>query len=465
MKNFSKMLITGVLIMGVFAVSCSSPSGLGNTSTYSIIVTMADNSGTDSVNVMRSSGRPSDIIRIYYKVDSSADHNFLDFSGVGSAITSLTGAGLWDYTLNTADAVNGVITIRAVFIHFDTGNGSSGNPFNVYDAATLKKVGAETGAGGWVLGAHYRQMRNINMNGKIFTPIGIDNPNRFTGSYDGNGYTISNLTINNPTADYQGIFGVVGTGAVIDGVGLIGGSVTGNQYVGGIVGLADIGSTIQNCYVAGAVSGSGYAGGVAGAASGTLQNCYAMGIVSCTSYPVGGVAGFNGGTLQNCYFTGEVSGNQYVGGIVGYTSSFPSVSTVQNCYTTGVVSGNQSVGGVVGGPFGTIQNCAALNHKIAITDMNAAYIGRVVGQVISGTLTKNYALSGMTLTYGGGIYSYVPSPGLSTKDGVDVSPESTVTPSWWTNPGNWNGGAWDFTAVWEWSIGKSLPILRGLGGQ
>jgi len=148
--------------------------------------------------------------------------------------------------------------------------------------------------------------------GAGFVPVGtLSTP--FTGSFDGLGYTISNLTINQPTSNHIGLFG--GNAGTISNVGLVGTSVTGNSNVGGLVGTNTSGSII-NCYATGSVTGSSY---------------------------VGGLVGYNGGGISNTYSTGTVSGNDGIGGLVGYNTGN---GTIINTNVT--VVGSTQVGGLTG---------------------------------------------------------------------------------------------------------------------
>ena len=117
---------------------------------------------------------------------------------------------------------------------------------------------------------------------------------------------------------------------------------------------------------------------------------------------VGGVAGYvGGGTVDNCYVTGSISGNDYVGGVTGYVNNGGSV---RYCYATGQVTATGSsvnAGGLVGRvQNGTVTNCAALNSGVTATS-TANGIGRITGRLQSGALTGNIAFSGMTVTVGG----------------------------------------------------------------
>jgi len=188
--------------------------------------------------------------------------------------------------------------------------------------------------------------------GKGWMPIG-NSTARFTGTLDGNGYAIRNMTINRPVDSRIGLFGHIdGTNAKLINIRLLdinvtGESVLGGATVGGLAGLLAEG-TIENSYATGRVSVSGpdsIAGGLVGVnASGTIQNSYAV-VHVVGAERVGGLVGMNADTIQNSYAAGNVKGSKDIGGLVGYNT--PS-GTIQDSYAVGVVSGNTGVGGLVG---------------------------------------------------------------------------------------------------------------------
>jgi len=291
--------------------------------------------------------------------------------------------------------------------------------------------------------------------------------NRFTGSFDGQGYTIANLTFN-ATPQYQGMFGCTGNGSTVQNLGLIGNNINGRASVGGIVGQNA--GMVQNCYTTGSVSCSdAFVGGVAGenSGTGTIQNCYATG--SVTGHSAGGVAGTNSGMIQNCYATGSIdggsSGSSSSGGVVGWN-----YRTIQNCYATGSVSSNTSstatalyTGGVLGGYGNIVQNCVALNPSvITINNSSNTYIGRVMGfDSTNLSISNNYARSDMALTYND--TTYTPTSNSNGKDGADITAAEYNSYSWWTTPENWyDNTGWDFTDIWEWNSTTNLPILRNM---
>ena len=267
-------------------------------------------------------------------------------------------------------------------------------------------------AGNYVLGANIDATGTSTWNSNTgFTPIGNSTTN-FTGAFDGLGHTISSLTINQPAAYRIGMFGVVSSGAAIRNVGLVGGSASGYQFVGELVGVNS--GTISNVYTTGGVSGGGGAqsttGGLVGQNSGTISNAYTTGNVNGGG-AVGGFVGKNFSTISYSYTTGKVTGSgNYVGGLAGH--NYGASSAISNSYATGNVSGGAYVGGLSGENYnGTISNSYATgsvsgggnvgglvgtsNHPIsnshATGSVSGTYnVGGLVG-TNNGTLSNGYA--------------------------------------------------------------------------
>ena len=227
---------------------------------------------------------------------------------------------------------------------FSGGEGTDGDPYQITNAAQLNAVREK-------LDAHYILMSDIDLDGIAnWQPIG-DYDTRFTGTFDGNGHTISNMTIN--SGSYIGLFGVIGSGAKVKDLGIVDCNVTGTNAVGGLAGRSQ--GDINNCYAKGTVIGKGIAvGGLVGYNISSINNCYATGTVKGTGNQIGGLVGSNIGSINNCYATATVSGGEIVGGLVGANDG-----SINNCYATGNASGNNDVGGLVGNNNMDITNCYA----------------------------------------------------------------------------------------------------------
>jgi filamentous hemagglutinin family protein len=213
------------------------------------------------------------------------------------------------------------------------------------------------------LGASYTLAGNIDLGSSLaavggkypgmwssagFVPIG-STATKFTGGFNGQGYTIANLTINRPTTDDVGLFGYVGAGVTVQDVGLLGAAVTGRNNVGALAG--DNAGTITRSYATGVVNGTGgYIGGLVGynvGAGSNVTQSYASVTVGSPNFYVGGLVGYNEGAIAQAYAVGAVSGKS-AGGLAGNNSG-----TITQAYAAGAVSGT-TLGGLVGNNGGTI---------------------------------------------------------------------------------------------------------------
>ncbi|QQE79989.1 cadherin-like beta sandwich domain-containing protein [Alicyclobacillus sp. SO9] len=169
------------------------------------------------------------------------------------------------------------------------------------------------------LSRNYLLMSNIDLSGYNWVPFGSSSIS-FTGTFDGGGYTISHVTINNKTF-YTGFFGYILKAGTIENVGLTSVNVAGTGYVGGLVGESF--GSITNAYVSGSVKSTGSnvpAGGLVGMNYGSITNAFAIGSVRGGSASnAGGLVGDNESSISNAYFTGSVSvGSGAKAGVVAY---------------------------------------------------------------------------------------------------------------------------------------------------
>jgi len=164
----------------------------------------------------------------------------------------------------------------------------------------------------------------------------------FKGTFDGQGYEIRDLFINRPDETYAGLFGTVYERGHIEDIGVVNATVTGDDGVGGLMGL-NVG-TVSNSYSTGNVTGEGwYVGGLVGLNAGTVSNSYSTASASGSDHQVGGLIGGNSGTVDNSYSTGGVTGNWSVGGLVGANGG-----TVNNSFWDTETSGQSTSDGGTG---------------------------------------------------------------------------------------------------------------------
>jgi hypothetical protein len=239
----------------------------------------------------------------------------------------------------------------------------------------------------------YEELASPTANeGQGWQPIGIW-PNAFTGSFDGQGFEIRDLFIDRPVEDHVGLFSFVETGAVIVGVAVVDTDVTGNEYVGGLVGHIHDGS-LSNCHSTGSVVGDTHVGGLAGESGGTVSNTYSTASVSGIN-EVGGLIGQNHGTVSSSYSTGMVTGDEYVGGLVGWNHE----GVVSNSYSSGTVDGVSLVGGLTGSNRATVSNCYSTGNVTGLE-----YVGGLMGRNYQGTVSNSFwdtETSGQAASAGG----------------------------------------------------------------
>ena len=212
---------------------------------------------------------------------------------------------------------------------------------------------------------------DIDLTGKDWTPIGTSFSNKYTGTFDGGGHTITGLTVT--TYDkYAGLFGWLNSAGTVKNVVMEGVQITNNHssgFAGGVVGNSW--GTIENCSVSGSVNGEVYVGGVVGKqTSGSMTGCSSSATVKGT-VNVGGVAGESWGSMTACYATGNVTLEIYPGkdisggGVVGFKGG----NSVLACYATGNVNskgsstGNVHIGGLFGYKYATAIACYWKNNK------------------------------------------------------------------------------------------------------
>ena len=250
------------------------------------------------------------------------------------------------------------ITLNKDKGYTDEGNGN----YTVTTAEGLKAV-ADI-ANNSNLGINITLDKDINLTGTTWTPIGIDDKNQYTGTFNGGGHTITGLTVTG-SDQYAGLFGYIGKDGTVKNVKLEKVQIKSDYqyaYVGGVAGNNN--GAIENCSVSGSVSGNSTYNSVGGVVGyqwdGSITGCISSAIVQGTG-GVGGVVGQTsfGAILTACYSTHNVtlesnnSNSTYAGGVVGYNGA----STLTACYATGNVTGTGTgtgsiyVGGVTGDNF------------------------------------------------------------------------------------------------------------------
>jgi hypothetical protein len=239
----------------------------------------------------------------------------------------------------------------------------------------------------------------------------------FSGVFDGNDHTISNLTISGD--NYLGLFGQLAPGATVSNLGLEAVDVNGiGENIGGLVGINH--GRIATSYSSGVVRGDDATGGLAGDNEGHITQSYSTGTVIGDDV-VGGLVGFNRGSITNSYSDSTVSGNDDVGGLVGGNGG-----SITSSYSTGLVL-EQEREGPEGGLVGSLLH----------------FYGEIVGST-----TKSFwdmETSGLTWSAGG-----------TGKTTAEMQTASTFLEAGWDFVGETENGIED---IWWILEGQDYPRL------
>jgi trimeric autotransporter adhesin len=336
--------------------------------------------------------------------------------------------------------------------NFSTKNGSGvGSVSRNYTVITqLGAEGSTTGTdlqgmnlgGFYVLGADIDASASAGWNGGLgFSPIG-NGTTGFTGQFDGFLHTITGLTINRPTQDYVGLFGANAAGSAVRHVGVINSNITGNNYVGALIGENKVNSRLA--YSSGNVTGNNFVGGLFGRNTAFITISYSTANVSGND-SVGGFVGLNNGLLtatnaniSNSYATGNVNGVTNVGGFVGSNEGRMTLN-----YSTGAVTGTTNVGGFAGNNVSNSVNNAALTLNVAAnTTGGSSTYSNFYNLSTSGQSTS---ATGVGLTSG----EFTQSAKFTT---VGICTAAACPPASLGNAPFTGSGAWVFS-------GQSAPIL------
>lgn len=321
-------------------------------------------------------------------------------SGVSENLFTVEGA-----TTVTNEADSGVITVvfpaTSIMNEFAGGKGTADDPWQIakpYQLDNLRNYLGEEHKD-----KHFILVDNIDLSGYAsvqdeegqgWVPIGDKWIDKFMGTLNGNGFTISNLYINRPEKDYVGLFGYCFNAFIYD-VHLVNVDVTGYWYVGGLAGTVTS-SDIASVKMFGTVKGTGsFVGGLAGWIEGsgsTVTDVQSDCDVSGDDN-TGGLLGYSEALVMNAYATGKVSGydydSDYIGGLAG-----KNLGEIRESYATGDVSGMDDVGGLAGYNNGRIKKSHASGNVIG-----EIYVGGLAGyNNEDGEIMLSYATGSVTGT-------------------------------------------------------------------
>ena len=338
---------------------------------------------------------------------------------------ALAADGAWDGSIATA---------------FAGGTGTESDPYQIANGAELAYLASSVNSGETYTGKNFVLTANIDLNGLPWTPIGNSfsdallegsNYRIFAGNFDGNGYTISNVSIGSEAAPLEAdVFGFFGaTEGKISNLNL------NTVSIHGIAKIASIGAVI------------GFAGGLVGYSGGYIENCHVTGLtmdmsapsnVYAAAYCVGGLVGVLDETqlINECSVSGSITekaGKGSIGGLIGelgkaakitYSRSDVTVNVkadsrgganvggfigkgngktdaetiIRNCYATGNVTGGAYTGGFAGGLWGlNIKNCYASGNVSQAAAAMASFVGTDASDPnYYGSITSCFAIGSVT---------------------------------------------------------------------
>nr|WP_306459131.1 GLUG motif-containing protein [Aliarcobacter faecis] len=364
-------------------------NALVNTATFIIESTNGTSGGNGNVyvndNITWSSGN-----RLYLVADNNIYINAtIDASsGAGGKLGLHYGRDTNNTDANYYFGANGKVKLQELTdvpnANFATkkGNDTQKNYAVINTDSTLQSYMNANLGGNIALGDDIT-LADVALGSSNWTPI-----EDFNGNFDGLGHTISNLTIDNEYAYYQGFFAWTGSSSLIKNIGLINVNVKGYRSVGGLIGYGE--GVIENSHVTGNVVGHYRVGGLVGYSEVIIKNSYATGNINGSEY-VGGLVGYtNNGNIENSHASGNINGSgDSIGGLVGYAK----YGNIENSYASGNINGSgNNIGGLVGyAEYGNIENSYATGNVTANDK-----VGGLVGYSNENVIENSYATGNVT---------------------------------------------------------------------
>ena len=325
------------------------------------------------------------------------------------------------------------------------GNGTESNPYQIatlenlfwisqstvrWDKYYVQTADIAAATGNWYSGAGWPMIGYF-----------IDSTNNypFTGSYIGNGYQITGLRINRPTAIGVGLFGYT-SGAILYNIGISSGYIAGNSMVGALVGRAD-NTTINNCFNYDTfVQGNNTLGGLVG----YLNDYSSLG----HSYIL---------TSGNIYSYARVTGTQMIGGLVGIVNGH---SNVDDSYSNFTVVGS---GNFIGGLVGNLWNNSSINYCYTFARVLASgdNVGGLLGSISTSSVTASYwdmEQTGQATSAGG-----AGAMGRTTEE--MTTPYAANTYVGWDFDNTWSVDHMNFYNEGYPHLGEEIPYIQFAGGS
>lgn len=266
-------------------------------------------------------------------------------------------------------------------VAFTKGSGTEEDPWLIENAEQLAYLAQQVNNGTDYRWKHFRLVSDLDLSVKEWTPIGTEG-NLFWGGFDGDGHTITGMTITGKENSYVGLFGecrnFTAASSYIKSVTVKGANISGKSFVGAIVGA---GANISDCYsIENTIYASRCVGGVCGSLIGKISGCYNSSSVSGISTAGGimGSASYEGnvgnGVVQYCYNIGTVTVSEQDSSVGGITGASANRYDISNCLNCGKITGNgKNVGGIAGSTESNYMNF--IGNCYYNSDLNNAGVG------------------------------------------------------------------------------------------
>ena len=266
-------------------------------------------------------------------------------------------------------------------VAFTKGRGTKEEPWLIENAEQLAYLAQQVNNGTDYRRKHFRLVSDLDLSGNEWTPIGTEG-NLFWGGFDGDGHTITGMTIPGKENSYVGLFGecrnFTAASSYIKSVTVKGANISGKSFVGAIAGA---GANISDCYsIENTICARRQVGGVCGSLIGNISGCYNSSSVSGISTAGGimGSASYEGndgnGVVEYCYNIGTVTVSEQDSSVGGITGASANRYDISNCLNCGKITGNgKNVGGIAGSTDSNYMNF--IGNCYYNSDLNNAGVG------------------------------------------------------------------------------------------
>ncbi|MBT3981349.1 MAG: cadherin-like domain-containing protein [Bacteriovoracaceae bacterium] len=423
--TMDQLLYSGVLTGGSQGGGISNNAGGPNT--YTDIFWDGDlNAGLTDANDVFSSGDEVEIVR-------QTTTNLKDSTTFTAAGWDVSSTGKWVMPQN-----GGYPRVRGVYHCYGNAlldatvssySGTRIDPVKICTASQMAIVSTDTSY--WSKWISIED--NIDLSSVTITSMGTSSI-PFSGTIEGKGHTLSNLTINSPTSDYVAFVGYLkgdisgdgsGDGMII-GLKLNNPTISGANFVAAVVGHNILGIVTHVRVTGGTVAGTQYVGGVAGYNQSYIKNISAQTTSITGVTDTGGIVGYNASVFQIGWSTASVTGVTNTGGVAGVN-----VGTMENSYSkAATVSGTTNTGGGVGYNTGTL------------SDMySSGTIPGFLGDNNGGTVSNCF---------------YDSDDATSVSDGGSATTTANMRTQATFNP----GGNWKFNVYWFMPAGMEPALVN-----